>query len=158
MTELVSTPVNDYFKYTMMVLNPFGLFFSIVICNLLPEIPFLGLKDETNFSDSFGAADIGMTANGTLRNFRASGYAFSIWFPIYLLLGGFAIYQAIPAEWMSGFLVKNEDLIFNQINVFFFLNMLANGTWFAFARIDTNLSLWVKTLAILFMFGTALYM
>ena len=59
---------------------------------------------------------------------------------------------------MSGFLVKNEDLIFNQINVIFFLNMIANGTWIMFARIDTDLSIWMKELSILFMFGTAIYM
>lgn len=59
---------------------------------------------------------------------------------------------------MNGFLVKNDDLIFNQINVFFFLNMLANGTWFAFSRLDSSFALWVKSLTILFMLGTCLYM
>ena len=83
-------PVDDTFKYTMMVLNLLGLLFPPAL-GLLPEIPFLGLKDEKNKS-SFGTADIGLQANGTLRNFKAAGYAFSIWGPIYAALAGFSVY------------------------------------------------------------------
>ena len=155
--ESTASSVNEYFKYTMMVLNPLSLFFSLGICTWLPEVPFLGLKNSNQSGGYINSGDVA-AANGTFRNFKASGYAFAIWGPIYALLTAFTIYQAIPAQWMSGFLVKNEDLIFNQINVIFAVNMIANGTWFAFRGLNTEFSLWVKLLVIMLMFATDLYM
>ena len=59
-----------------------------------------------------------------------AGWAFSIWGVIYTLLGIFTFYQMVPSEWlvyMGGF--RNDDLIFNKINLIFVLNMLLNAAW-----------------------------
>jgi len=55
-----------------------------------------------------------------------AGYAFSIWGVIYSLLGVFAIYQAIPSEWVPD---RNDELIFGDIGYVFMANMLGNAAW-----------------------------
>ena len=55
-----------------------------------------------------------------------ASYAFSIWGIIYSLLGVFAIYQAIPSEWVPD---RNDELIFGDIGYVFMANMLGNAAW-----------------------------
>ena len=55
-----------------------------------------------------------------------AGYAFSIWGAIYSLLGVFAIYQAIPSEWVPD---RNDELIFEDIGYVFMANMMGNAAW-----------------------------
>jgi len=58
-----------------------------------------------------------------------SGYAFSIWGIIYMLIALFVVYQAIPSHW--GMSKRNDHLIFNEIGYWFAANMLFNAMWLA---------------------------
>ena len=50
---------------------------------------------------------------------RPSGWAFSIWGPIYLLNGVFVVYQALPSKLVPR---RNNDMLYNQINALFVIN------------------------------------
>jgi len=53
--------------------------------------------------------------------FTPAGYTFSIWGIIYLSLGGYVIYQALPAQ--------RESEVLAQISKMFMINCVANASW-----------------------------
>jgi hypothetical protein len=59
-----------------------------------------------------------------------AGWAFSIWGVIYTLLGLFVFYQMLPSGWITYLGGKrNDDMIFNKMNLIFVFNMLCNTAW-----------------------------
>jgi translocator protein len=56
--------------------------------------------------------------------FTPAGYVFAIWGVIYLLLLGYVIYQALPAQ--------RENPLLQKIAPWFILNTLANTVWIFF--------------------------
>ena len=59
---------------------------------------------------------------------QPSGWAFSIWGPIFIILGVFTIYQAIPSRFG---IVKsrNDDFIFNKIGWLWSMNWTLCAIW-----------------------------
>jgi hypothetical protein len=53
--------------------------------------------------------------------FVPAGYVFSIWGVIYLLLGAYSIYQALPTQ--------RENPIYDKIGLLFIIGSLANSIW-----------------------------
>jgi len=59
---------------------------------------------------------------------QPAGWAFSIWGPIFIILGVFTIYQAIPSRFG---IVKsrNDDFIFNKIGWLWSINWTLCAIW-----------------------------
>jgi translocator protein len=104
--EIIMQPIqSNYFRY----LNLVAFVATVVINSLAGSTTTIGGKFTAQVSD----------ANPTL--ITPAGYVFSIWGIIYVLLGIFAIYQALP---------KNKDRPFQkQISFFFILSCIANIVW-----------------------------
>jgi len=95
----------NYFIY----LNIIAFIVTIIINSLAGSTTFIGGQLTAQVSD----------ANPTL--ITPAGYVFSIWGIIYLLLGIFTVYQALP---------RNKDRPFQkQISFFFVLSCVANILW-----------------------------
>jgi len=60
---------------------------------------------------------------------QPAGWAFSIWGIIYLLLAGFAVYQAIPTKYFGQVVYKNEELVFKDIKTLWIINMSVHTFW-----------------------------
>ena len=55
-----------------------------------------------------------------------AGFTFAIWGVIYLLIGVFAVYQALPAASAPN---RADGLIFGEIEWTFVINMVLNALW-----------------------------
>lgn len=84
-----------------------------------------------------------------------AGWAFRIWGVIYPLLGLFVIYQALPSEWM---IYRSDDMIYNQMNLMFALNMIATATWLPMYQMNTLWGFIVSWVIMLFILTTDLSM
>lgn len=86
-----------------------------------------GLTVFINYLSNTGAMDgktIGSISNGIKSLFTPTGYAFSIWGLIYILLLGFSIYQG------KSLLIKDKDDDFvNKIGIWFFVSCVSNCCW-----------------------------
>ncbi len=94
-----------FLKYS----NIIAFILMVVINGLAGSSTFIGGKLTAQISD----------ANPTL--ITPAGYVFSIWGIIYVLLGIFVVYQALPSKQGSGFQ--------KRISVLFVLSSLANIIW-----------------------------
>lgn len=56
----------------------------------------------------------------------AASWAFIIWAYIYISLGFFCIYQGLPSNLVVW---RSDDMIYNQINLIFAINMMAGSAW-----------------------------
>jgi len=96
---------SNYLRY----LNIAAFIATVIINSLAGSTTFIGGQLTAQVSD----------ANPTL--ITPAGYVFSIWGIIYLLLGIFTVYQALP---------RNQDRPFlKQISFFFVLSCIANILW-----------------------------
>ena len=104
--EKIMQPIqSNYFRY----LNLVAFIATVIINSLAGSTTTIGGKLTAQVSD----------VNPTL--ITPAGYVFSIWGIIYLLLGIFTVYQALP---------KNKDRPFQkQISFFFILSCIANIAW-----------------------------
>jgi len=84
-----------------------------------------------------------------------AGYAFSIWGLIYSYIASFAVYQAIPTEWIGDY--RNDDLIFNKIGIAYAANMFLNAMWLPIYQSNTGIGFFVAEIVIIFMLMTALW-
>lgn len=85
MATVTVTPASEHSSKLLPVLN-IAAFILVVVVNALSNIlPFNGLTTG-EISDSFPSL------------FTPAGYVFAIWGLIYLLLGVFVVYQALPAQ------------------------------------------------------------
>jgi benzodiazapine receptor len=57
---------------------------------------------------------------------QPKGWAFSIWGPIYTLLGVFAVYQALPDRTVSS---KNKEFVYEKIGYLFAINQVCSFCW-----------------------------
>merc|ERR1712127_698146 len=83
-----------------------------------------------------------------------AGYAFSIWGIIYSLLGVFAIYQAIPSEWVPD---RNDELIFEDIGYVFMANMMGNAAWLIMFQTNNVYGMMAALVDIIYMLSSNLY-
>ncbi|MEI8361224.1 MAG: tryptophan-rich sensory protein [bacterium] len=58
--------------------------------------------------------------------FAPAGLTFSIWGLIYLLLGGYVIYQFVP---VGKYIISKNEALLQKVNVLFIINSLANIAW-----------------------------
>jgi hypothetical protein len=58
--------------------------------------------------------------------FAPAGLTFSIWGLIYLLLGGYVIYQFVP---VGKYIASKNEALLQKINLMFIINALANIAW-----------------------------
>jgi len=89
--------------------NVIAFVLTVIINGLAGSTTIIGGKETAQISD----------ANPTL--ITPAGYVFSIWGIIYLLLGMFVVYQALPRN--------NEKDFHNKIGWFFVLSCVANIVW-----------------------------
>ena len=89
--------------------NVIAFVLTVIINGLAGSTTIIGGKETAQISD----------ANPTL--ITPAGYVFSIWGIIYLLLGIFIVYQALPKN--------NEKDFHNKIGWFFVLSCVANILW-----------------------------
>lgn len=82
------------------------------------------------------------------------GWAFSIWLYIYILIGVFVTYQALPSEWVPN---RNDELIYYDIGYLFAVNMIINGVWLVVYQIYTEWSLIAGVPIIGWLLSTGLY-
>lgn len=87
-----------------------------------------------------------------------AAWAFWIWAVIYPFLGFFTIYQALPESWFSWAFTRNDDLIFNQINILFAINMVSNAAWQLIYLTNSMAGMVISCLDVFVMLGTAIYM
>ncbi|NUM43412.1 MAG: tryptophan-rich sensory protein [Anaerolineales bacterium] len=107
-----STPTRP-FDQTMLrqIINVFAVIATITVNALANIIPFNGqLTGE--ISDRF------------VVYFVPAGYVFSIWGLIYLALGAFAVFQALPSQ--------RDNPLFQKIGYWFALSCAANAIWIFF--------------------------
>lgn len=120
----------NYFRY----LNIIAFIVTIIINSLAGSTTFIGGQLTAQVSD----------ANPTL--ITPAGYVFSIWGIIYLLLGIFTVYQALP---------RNKDRSFQkQISFFFVLSCVANILWlfaWQYGQLPLSVGLMLLLLASLIM-------
>jgi hypothetical protein len=90
-------------------LNIVSFIFTVIVNSLAGSTTIIGGKNTAQISDS----------NPTL--ITPAGYVFSIWGVIYILLGIFVVFQALPSE-------KGKDYQ-KRIGFFFILSSLANIVW-----------------------------
>ena len=93
---------------TRQLLNVITLLGVVIINGLANALPFNGITTG-EISDSFPVL------------FTPAGYVFSIWGLIYLLLLGFAIYQALPSQ-------RNNPRL-ERIGYWFVISNLFNAAW-----------------------------
>jgi len=88
--------------------NAIAFLATVIVNGLANALPLNGLNTG-EISDRFDIF------------FVPAGYVFSIWGLIYLLLAGFAIYQALPGQ--------RENQLVDQIGGWFILSAVANIVW-----------------------------
>ena len=91
------------------IANIIGFISTVIVNSLAGSTTLLGGKNTAEISD----------ANFTL--ITPAGYVFSIWGIIYILLGVFVIFQALPSEKEKGY--------HNRISWFFVLSSVCNIVW-----------------------------
>lgn len=98
--------------------NLFGYLKYLNIIAFVATVIINGLAGSTT---TIGGQLTAAVSDKNLTLITPAGYVFSIWGIIYLLLGVFIVYQAIP---------KNKDRPFQkQISFFFILSCIANIVW-----------------------------
>lgn len=75
---------------------------------------------------SFGDDELGGLTRDWRIKISPDSWALSIWGPIYILLFGFVIYQALPAKCVKS---RNEKVIFEEFSYVFAVNLVLNGVW-----------------------------
>ena len=93
---------------TRQILNLIALLGTVIVNGLANALPFNGITTG-EISDSFPVL------------FTPAGYVFSIWGVIYLLLFGFAVYQALPSQ--------RDNPRLERIGYWFVLSSLFNAVW-----------------------------
>ena len=92
-----------------------------------------------------------LSAKYKLR-FMPDGFAFAIWGLIYLLLGIYVAYQAIPQNFIS----SRNDYIFRVCSPCLFFNLIIGVGWLGVFNIDTTNDFWKAQFLIVFMLISAL--
>jgi hypothetical protein len=103
--------MHDFSKNIRVILNIVTLVVTLAINTLANSLPING-RMTGEISDSFPVL------------FTPAGYVFAIWGLIYLLLAGFAIYQALPAG-------RNNPRL-DRVGYWFIASNLFNGAWIFF--------------------------
>ena len=68
--------------------------------------------------------------NGVFVDYASPApWTFLIWVPIYILVGGFVIYQALPPHIAKE---RNNEFIFNKLGWLPSVNLLAQVFWYIF--------------------------
>ncbi len=93
---------------TRQIVNVLVYIGTLIVNGLATGLPLNG-QDTGAISDMFDVY------------FVPAGYVFSIWGLIYLLLGGFTIYQALPSQ--------RENPSLRKIGYLFAINGIANSVW-----------------------------
>jgi len=83
-----------------------------------------------------------------------ANWAFAIWALIYTLLGVWTIYQALPADQVSG---RNDDVSVNQIGWYFSINLVLNGLWLCIFVQDSSAAFFLSLLVIIGMLVSQIY-
>jgi benzodiazapine receptor len=96
-------------SFILKISNILAFIFTIIVNSLAGSSTIIGGKVTAEISD----------ANFTL--ITPAGYTFSIWGIIYVLLGIFVVYQALPSQ-------KGKDF-HNKIGWLFILSSIINITW-----------------------------
>jgi len=140
----------EAYKYTMMALNL--VFLGVGLGgSYLPMAFGMAGFDET------GTGENTMTPSWPLE-VNPAGYAFSIWGLIYTLIGGFAVYQAIPSSWLGYIVEKNEALIYNDINLVWIANMMFHSIWMVLFLTNSGAGFILSSIDIIAMLVTAYYL
>ena len=72
-----------------------------------------------------------------------------------MLLGIFAIYAALPGNWVAG---RSDDFIYGQIGWWFVANMLLNGIWLPTFQSNTRVGFICAFIIMIALLTTCLYM
>jgi len=119
-------------------INKFTL--ALQIGNVVAYI-FMILMNIIAYTAKFNGNTSETISNKYPTRFTPAGFAFGLWVLIYILLGVFTAFQALPIN-------HEEQGFVRRINVFFILNAICNGWWtYAFAYEE----FWVTVLLILTM-------
>lgn len=110
-------------------LNAIG-FIAVIVVNYLSNSLPIGGRTNKEVSDMYPVL------------LTPSGYAFSIWGLIYLLLAGFVIYQFLPSSF------KRDSI--SRLGYWFLASCVFNVAWiFAFQNLQTGLALLIIVLLLL---------
>lgn len=77
-----------------------------------------------------------------------------MWGIIYILVGMFVIYQAIPSKYVG---TRNDHLIFNDISYVFPINIILGPISIIFLHMDNTIGFFVAELIITVLLATTLY-
>ena len=131
---------SDTKRIVLQVVNCVAFFIAMLFNGLSPVIMPFSLTEITDDIDA---------------RIEPAGYAFSIWGVIYSLLGVFTVYQAIPDVWIGDY--RNNELIFDDVGVWFSINMLINSIWLIIFQTGNVWGFLIGLFDIIAMLATDLY-
>lgn len=98
-------------NYTRSILVIIAYIATLIVNSLATTLPLFG-RTTGGVSDSFNVF------------FVPANYVFAIWGVIYLLLGGYVVWQALPKQ--------RENKVLDSIGMLFILSSIANTVWLFF--------------------------